>query len=130
MAGGFEQLLASRIVAGHVYQVVSDPKLADAVFTDSISDSFLYKLDHIQTPPPPANNSGSASAMTAHTEAPHTFAASHGRGTLFLVDAKSKQVIWSIYQKPKDYSSGTLNKTAIKIVEQLEIDNGMMPAKH
>jgi hypothetical protein len=125
MPGGFEQHLANRIVAEHVYQVVSDPKLADAVFTDQISDAFLYKLDHINTPPPPANNSGSISTMTAHE--PHASSFSRGKGTLFLVDTKSKQVVWSIYDKPKDTLPATLNKTAKKIVEKLELDNGMKP---
>ena len=128
MPGGFEQHLASRIVNDHVYQVVTDPKLADAVFTDQLSDAFLYKLDHINTPPPPASASGSISAMS-NAEAPHASSFSRGKGTLFLVDAKSKQVVWSIYEKPKDTLPATLNKTAKKIVEKLEIDNGMKPAK-
>jgi hypothetical protein len=127
MPGGFEQHLASRMVKDHVYQVVSDPKLADAVFTDQISDSFLYKLDHINTPPPPANSSGSMSSMNA--EVPHASSFSRGKGTLFLVDSKSKQIVWSTYEKPKDTLPATLNKTAKKVVEKLEIDNGMKPPK-
>jgi hypothetical protein len=127
MPGGFEQHLASRIVQDHVYQVVSDPKLADAVFTDQLSDAFLYKLDHIGTPPPPANSSGSLSSM--NVEAPHASSFSRGKGTLFLVDAKSKTVVWSIYEKPKDTLPATLNKTAKKIVEKLELDNGMKAVK-
>jgi hypothetical protein len=131
MPGGFEQLLASRLVNGHVYTVVSDPKLADAVFTDQLGDAFLYKLDHIKTPPPPVQTSGSTSSMAAHVDEPHASSFSRGKGTLFLVDAKSKQVVWSTFQEPKDRSTATLNKTAKKIVEQLEVDNGMKPAaKH
>ncbi len=127
MPGGLEQHLASRIVRDHVYQVVSDPKLADAVFTDSISDAFLYKLDHINMPPAPAANSGTLSSMTV--EPPHASTFSRGKGTLFLVDAKSKQVVWSTYRKPKNTMAPTLDKTAKKIVDKLEIDNGMKPAK-
>jgi hypothetical protein len=127
MPGGFEQHLASRIVRDHVYQVVSDPKLADAVFTDQISDAFLYKLDHINTPPPPANSSGSISSMNA--DVPHASSFSRGKGTLFLVDAKTKQVVWSIFEKPNDTLPKTLNKTAKKIVEKLEVDNGMKAVK-
>ena len=73
MPGGFDQILASRIVNNHIYKVVSDPKLADAVFTDELSESFLYKLDHIQTPPTPPKTSGSTSGMTpTETAAPHS----------------------------------------------------------
>jgi hypothetical protein len=127
MPGGFDQHLASRIVRDHVYQVVSDPKLADAVFTDQISDAFLYKLDHINTPPPTGSGSGSLSSMNA--EAPHASSFSRGKGTLFLVDAKSKQVVWSVYEKPKDTLPKTLDKTAKKVIEKLELDNGMKPVK-
>jgi len=129
MPGGFEQHLANRIVKDHVYQVVSDPKLADAVFTDQLSDAFLYKLDHINTPPAAANNSGAISMMNTGADAPHASSFSRGKGTIFLVDAKSKQVVWSIYEKPKDTLPATLNKTAKKIVEKLELDNGMKPVK-
>jgi hypothetical protein len=54
---------------------------------------------------------------------------SRGKGTLFLVDAKSKQVVWSIYRKPKNTLPATLDKTAKKIVGRLEVDNGMKPVK-
>jgi hypothetical protein len=127
MPGGFDQHLANQIVRDHVYQVVSDPKLADAVFTDQISDAFLYKLDHINTAPPPANSSGSISSM--NVDAPHASSFSRGKGTLFLVDAKSKQIVWSIFEKPNDTLPKTLEKTAKKIVEKLEVDNGMRPVK-
>jgi hypothetical protein len=127
MAGGFEQHLVNRIVRDHVYQVVSDPKLADAVFTDQISDAFLYKLDHINTPPKPVGASGSISSLEA--DAPHGSTFSRGKGTLFLVDAKSKQIVWSIYEKPGDTLPKTLDKSAKKVVEKLELDNGMKPAK-
>jgi hypothetical protein len=129
MPGGFEQHLASRIVRDHVYQVVSDPKLADAVFTDQISDAFLYKLDHINAPVAVASGSGALSTMGAAADVPHASSFSRGKGTLFLVDAKSKQVVWSIYEKPKDSLPATLNKTAKKIIEKLELDNGMKPVK-
>jgi hypothetical protein len=128
MLSGFEQHLANQIVRDHVYRVVSDPKLADAVFTDQIGDAFLYKLDHINTPTAPANGSGSISGMTAG-DAPHESSFSRGKGTIFLVDAKSKQVVWSIYEKPKDSLPATLDKTARKIIDRLEVDNGMRPAK-
>jgi hypothetical protein len=127
MPGGFEQHLASQIVRNHVYQVVSDPKLADAIFTDNISDAFLYNLDHINTPAKPATLSGSVSSMTVN-EAPHASSFSRGKGTLFLVDAKSKQVVWSIYKKPKNTLPATLDKTAKKVIQKLEIDNGMKTA--
>jgi hypothetical protein len=45
-----------------------------------------------------------------------------GNGTFFLVDRKTRSVIWSIYEKPKSTSAGELNKTAEKVVNQLRRD--------
>jgi hypothetical protein len=123
MMGGFDLLLAQQLVEGHIYRVVPDPKLADAVFTDQLGDVFLYKLDHIQTPPVAAKTSGSTSSMTpAPDTAPHGSTFARARGTLFLVDIKSKEVVWSTFQKPKNLTSTELRKSAQKSVKQLELD--------
>jgi hypothetical protein len=42
-----------------------------------------------------------------------------GKGTLFLVDAKSRRVIWSAYAKPKNTGSDELEKVAHQIIGQL-----------
>jgi hypothetical protein len=119
MTGGFDQLLAEQIVADHMFKVVPDPKLADAVFTEQLGEAFLYKLDHIHTPPPAAKTSGSTSSMGNEEQAPRMTTFTHAKGTLFLVDIKSKEVIWSTYQKPKNTSSGELHKTAVKVLTLL-----------
>ncbi len=129
MPGGFDQHLARWIVQDHLYRVVSDPKLADAVFTDQISTGFLYKLDHINTPPPPANNSGSTSTLTTNAEVPRESTFLSAKGTLFLVDAKSKQVVWSFFERPKNSQAVTLDKAAKKAVLQLEMANGWTVTK-
>ena len=36
MSKGLDQFLASRLTSDHVFRVVTDPKQADAVFTDQI----------------------------------------------------------------------------------------------
>jgi len=45
-----------------------------------------------------------------------------GKGTVFLVDAKTRAVLWSIYEKPKDTQPATLDRTAGRIVESLQRD--------
>ncbi len=45
-----------------------------------------------------------------------------GRGTLFLVDVQSRQVLWSIFEKPKSFSPQALDQTADKIVKRLKED--------
>jgi hypothetical protein len=120
MSGGFDQLLANRITSGHIFQVVSDPKLADAVFTDQLGAAFEYRLNHIVAPPPaPAAAPGTPQAQAAADSEPKVSSFSHGRGTVFLVDAKSKQVLWSAYQPPKNGSPHELDRTAKKVAGTL-----------
>jgi hypothetical protein len=45
-----------------------------------------------------------------------------GRGTLFLVDVKSRQVLWSAFEKPKDSSPHELDHTAERVVKLLKED--------
>ena len=131
MSGGFDQLLASRLTRDHVFLVVSDPKLADAVFTEQLGTSFEYKLNHIVPPqPPPAPAAGTptapatgtplASSQPAAQDAePKASSFSRARGTVFLVDPKSKQVLWSIYERPKNTSPHELDRTAKKVAGHL-----------
>ena len=43
MSRGLDQFLASRLTSDHVFRVVTDPKLADTVFTDQIGEGFEMK---------------------------------------------------------------------------------------
>ena len=45
-----------------------------------------------------------------------------GRGTIFLVDVKSRQVLWSAFEKPKNSSPHELDHTAERVVKQLKQD--------
>jgi hypothetical protein len=45
-----------------------------------------------------------------------------GRGTLFLVDVKSRQVLWSAFEKPKNSSPHELDHTAERVVKLLKED--------
>src|SRR5262249_30457780 len=44
------------------------------------------------------------------------------KGIVFLVDAKSKQVIWSSYDLPKDSSSNELDRSASVLVNRIKRD--------
>jgi len=124
MMGGLDQHLASQLTRDHVFRVVADPKLADAIFTDQLGRTFEYRMDHIKrdTPAPAASvapPSPSPTAVTAPTgfgqqneTEPHSSSFSRGKGTIFLVDTKSRQVVWSDYRQPKDSSPRQLEKTA------------------
>ena len=51
MSRGLDQYLASRLTADHVFQIVTDPKLADAVLTDRIGEAFQIQLESFSPDP-------------------------------------------------------------------------------
>ena len=122
MVGGLDQHLANRLAKNHVFRVVTDPKLADAIFTDQLGRQFEYRLDHIKRdvppPAPPAMPAASLGMGTSESE-PQGNTFSRGRGTVFLVDAKSKQVVWSDYRSIKGTGPRDLDRTAKEIVTRI-----------
>jgi hypothetical protein len=50
----------------------------------------------------------------------------HTKGTVFLVDAKSRQVVWSVYELPKDATSKESDRIASAIVSRLRKDMGLV----
>ena len=155
MAKGLDQYLASSLIQGHVFQIVTDPKLADTVFTDQIGEGLQTKLEELfptpeaapatpatAAPPPPAKPAPPPAAKPAPPPAPAKIedeanpmlgdtvnklaplSSSFGRakGTVFLVDVKSRQVIWSVYQPAKDGTSKEMDRTATDIVSRIKKD--------
>jgi hypothetical protein len=146
MSKGFDQYLANRLSHGRVFQVVTDPKLADAVFTDRLGEGFQIQLETFSPSPEAeeekqeekkeekkndaaaAGGLGGIGAMiggqTANKVSNPALNSSFGRakGTVFLVHAKSRQVLWSIYEPPKNSSSKQLDHTAGDIVSRLKKD--------
>lgn len=142
MSKGLDQYLASRLIADHVFQITTDPKLADAVLTDQIGEAFQLRLEEIfPTPeapkpaPPPETAKDAKDKLadegfnpilgdTVNKLDDPSLRSTFGRskGTVFLVDAKSRQVVWSMYQPPKGASSKDMDRTATDIVSRLKKD--------
>jgi hypothetical protein len=115
MAAGLDQYIAQWLTRDHAMQVVADPKAADVVMTDRLGQAFEQKLAQIHPSGEKKDNKDSADAAL-----PNTFRSSKGRGTIFIVDAKSRQVLWSEYEKPaKSNSDADLNRTAERIAKKL-----------
>jgi hypothetical protein len=110
MAGGLDQYVAQWLTKNHVMQVVADPKIADVVMTDRIGEAFEQKLQQIR---PSADKKADSATR-------NEFHSTKARGTIFLVDAKSHQVLWSDYQKPpRSNSDEDLNRTAEEIAKKI-----------
>jgi hypothetical protein len=138
MAHGLEQYLANTLTGEHVFVIVTDPKMADAVLTDHVDAGLQLKLDTMLTPPPAetkedgkdAAPKGSIFEPANKVDNPAaTSNVGRGRGMVFLVATKSRQVLWSSYDLPKDNTSKELDRIASAIVSRLRKDMGLTAKK-
>jgi hypothetical protein len=115
MANGMDQYLAGRLTAGSVIQVVTDPRKADAVFTDHVGDSFEKSMDDLY--------GGAPASKDAKDTGSQAFARVGGgqrsRGTFFLVDRQSRNVLWSDEEIPKSTSPQETRRIAGRIADHL-----------
>jgi hypothetical protein len=134
MAAGLDQYLAQWLTKDHFMQVVADPKAAEVVMTDRLGEAFEQKMKQIHPDSEKKEKSDKDGKDKSDTDksdkdkvvkkteetAPHTFRSTKPLGTIFLVDAKSRQVIWSDYHKPpRTNSDSDLNRAAEQIAKQL-----------
>jgi hypothetical protein len=134
MTSGFDQYLANQLAKQGVFEVVTDPKLADALIADVIGRGFEAKVLELFPPPPPPPVEKKETKEGEASEEPAPFDSAEknarmttfgrGKGNVFIVDVKSRAVVWSIYERPKDMSSKELDKTSEKIVSRLRKDLG------
>ena len=150
MAHGLDQHIANRLTREHVVEVVADPVRADALLTDRLGAPLEYRLEKLHpTPKPPdedakgesdsdtsdkvagdqsdkddkdATKGRRAPRMMAEGGPPRATTFGGGKGTLFLVDAHTRNVLWSVYEKPKNTSPDELDRTAKRVVTRLKQD--------
>lgn len=133
MANGFDQYLANRLRAAGQVRVVTDLMKADAVFTDKIGVAFESRMQEIEDeakekeallrPVAPKTEAEVAQSNRELKFAPRVVSAiGRGRGTYFLVDRRSRMVLWSIYSKPKNMLPDTLNRNAGKVAGEFGND--------
>ena len=120
MSNGLDQYLAQQLTAGQVLQVVTDPQKADAVLTDHLGDSFEQTLaDLYQTKPQADDKSADANEDKGAPRARSGMQGKRGRGTIFLVNRSTHDVLWSVYELPKDNRPAGLRHSAGRISDQL-----------
>jgi hypothetical protein len=117
MANGLDQYVANRLAASGVFHVTTDPKKADAIFTDRLGEAFELRLDSLLLPPVEKSSKESKAEERA---APRVSTFSRTKGTMFLVDAATRAVLWSVYEPPKNTSPRELDRTAQRIVAALK----------
>jgi hypothetical protein len=137
MSHGLDQYIANRLTRERALEVIADPGHADALLTDRLGESLEYQLEKLHPTPKPAEEAAETdsekddSSTEGKPAVPKTYADSssppastfgRGKGTLFLVDAHSRVILWSIYEKPPRSAPGDLDRTAKRVVNRLKQD--------
>ena len=141
MGSGLDQFLATELTRERVFEVVTDPTLADAVLTDRIGPVFEQALRELYPPPPPPEApvvEKDEKATDAKAAAPEqtigealadrpdvgrrVSSFGRGRGNVYLVDRRTKRVLWSDFRRPANSRAEEVNRTASALVDHLESD--------
>jgi len=138
MGNGLDQFLASELTKNGVFTVTTDPQQADAVFTDSLGEGFEKKYAELYPPPPKPEEKkeekkdeakqGEPGLTTAPMQRVGNSSWGRGRGTVFLVERKSRNLLWSMNRQPKNSATKETANQARKIVDQLKKDLTIPPA--
>jgi hypothetical protein len=131
-----DQYLANRLTSLHVVQVAADPQNADAIFTDHLGENFERRLEDLYPKPAPPKadsdkdkekdkdkNSSVANAAALAEQGQATAPVStfgRGKGTFFLVDRKTRNVLWSTWEKPAGTRPEQLRHTADVVAKQFK----------
>ncbi len=141
MSHGFDQYLANHLAQTGRFRVVTNPKLADAVFTESLGEAFDARYAQLYPPPPPKEAKKAdekAEKKQSQLEAAKETIAQNERedkqfrsstfgrskGNLFLVLRPSRNVIWSEYKRPRNTQPDELDKLADYFAGQLKKQAG------
>jgi len=123
MTYSLDQFLAIRLTKGGVLQVVTDPNLADAILSEHIGTSLEDQMKSLYGEKKTAAGDDKDKDKDNQTSFAGPMAGgTRSKGAVFLVDRKTRNVIWSDYVRPKNSQPDELNHTADKIAAQLEKD--------
>ena len=132
MANGFDQYLANSMRHVPQLRVVTDATKADAVFCDRIGASFEAKLDEMDAaakekaatgaPASPPDDAKVDSKQGFKFAPKMVTSIGRGKGSYFIVDRRSRLVLWSSFHVTKDVMPKTLHAAADKIAAELEKD--------
>ena len=116
MGSGLDQFLAIKLTTGAILQVVTDPQKADAILTDHVGAGFEAKLDELY------GEAAKQDKDDMFAPAKRISAPVKARGAIFLVDRKTRNVLWSDYEHLKNTTTPEMNHTAEKIASKLAKD--------
>jgi hypothetical protein len=121
MQSALDQYLAEQAAAAGTVTVTVDPKMAKSIMTDRIDRTFLDAMDELfpvagREEPVKKDESIEGDFQIAR---PKNRPKGTPRGTLFLVDVQTRQVIWSTFLGDFDTRPENLHREAQKVIERL-----------
>ena len=122
MTYALDQFIAIRLTKGGVVQVVTDPSKADAVLSDHIGTGLEEKLNSLYGERKKTAEEADDKDKNKSSYGAPMAGGSRSRGAVFLVDRKTRNVVWSDYVRPKTSQPDELSHVADKIAGQLEKD--------
>ena len=131
MSNSLDQFLAEQVATEGVFDVVVDPKRAQAILTDRISSKFLEGMEELFPTPEEiaeaekeeeeeADDPASAPAGAYRPERSPIYSASRAEGAVFLVDVSTREVLWSTFLKGYDTTPKAMHRQARMVVMRLK----------
>jgi len=129
MSGGYHQHLANRLIRLGLFQLVADPQRADAVLTDRLGEGLEQRLDGYdaitrkqEEAEQKTDEPAKGDSRVTLADRPLTTNLSGGKGTLFLVDRKTRRLLWSTFEKPKNSTAKELDRSAGRVAGRVKGD--------
>jgi len=132
MSKGLDQFLANELTRRRVVQVVTDPQKADALITDAVGPALERAFERLYPAPKPVeepkkkkdeddeeDKKASFEVQGGMKDRPvSTF--SRGKGTIFLVSRETRNVLWSLYERPRSSRPDELDVTSKIVARELK----------
>lgn len=129
MSGGYHQHLANRLIRLGLFQLVADPQRADAVLTDRLGEGLEQRLEGYdaitrkrEEAEQKTDEAAKGDSRVTLADRPLTTNLSGGKGTLFLVDRKTRRLLWSTFEKPKNSTAKELDRSAGRVAGRVKGD--------
>ena len=127
MGNGLDQYLANQLTHLGPFRVVTDPAKADAIFTDQLGEVFENRFNELYPAPAAAEKKAQKTPADqekgeaqVQPERPVQFSSwGKGKGNIFIVNTRTRAVIWSAYERPRNTLPDELNRTAERIARRL-----------
>lgn len=125
MNGALDQYVAEQVTSEGLFPVTVDPAQAKTVMTDHIDAKFFDGMNEVFAAPEPPAAEDAAAAESGSIEAGLTLRRPANRprgnphGTVFLVDVRTRQVLWSAYIGEYDRRPKRLHREAKQVVDEL-----------